>query len=362
MKWLLILVSLNVIADIGSVVESKGTGCQIERNKQKLPGDKGSTIESMDTYITGNCVGNIVFKDDTKAKITENSKLLIDDFVFDTKKSDAGKLVLKVAMGTVRYASGQIAKNNPQQVGIQTPTATIAVRGTDFTMTIDETGQSLIVLLPSCKPDEKVKEYELEENTCKVGKIDVETLAGKVSLDQAFQATYVQSATRLPTIPAIINTVEGNIGNHLIIVQPAEVQKAVKASSKTKQEQDAEFDDADASRRMAGKIANSLNETEDARLLQMIDYANKTNCNPTTNVCVLWQRPDTNETQLKGSGIAFRVSGVEHYSEVKTQGYNSNSLITIIQDDVPASILIGDGSPGGNIINIKQNNGVLKQK
>ena len=56
-------------------------------------------------------------------------------------------------MGTVRYASGQIAKANPQQVGIQTPTATIAVRGTDFSMTVDEVGQSLVMLVPSCKDE-----------------------------------------------------------------------------------------------------------------------------------------------------------------------------------------------------------------
>ncbi len=53
-------------------------------------------------------------------------------------------------MGTIRYTSGQIAKNNPQQVNVKTPTASIAVRGTDFTMTVDEAGQSLVVLVPSC--------------------------------------------------------------------------------------------------------------------------------------------------------------------------------------------------------------------
>ena len=77
------LVSANVWADIGSVGETKGISCQIERNKQKLPGNKGASIESMDTYITGGCVADIKFKDDTNVKVNENSRLLIDDFVFD---------------------------------------------------------------------------------------------------------------------------------------------------------------------------------------------------------------------------------------------------------------------------------------
>ena len=88
-------------AGIGNVSETKGTACSIERQKQKLSGEKGASVESMDTYVTGGCVSNITFKDDTKVKVTENSRLLIDDFVFDPKQSDAGKLALKVGMGTV---------------------------------------------------------------------------------------------------------------------------------------------------------------------------------------------------------------------------------------------------------------------
>ena len=50
----------------------------------------------------------------------------------------------------MRYASGQIAKKYKQNVKIRTPSATIGVRGTDFMMTVDEFGGSMITLLPSC--------------------------------------------------------------------------------------------------------------------------------------------------------------------------------------------------------------------
>ena len=83
---LLLLFSFNVYADIGSVIDVKGTNCNIERNKQKISGDKGALIESMDTYITGGCVANITFKDYTKVKVSENSRLLIDDFVFRSEE------------------------------------------------------------------------------------------------------------------------------------------------------------------------------------------------------------------------------------------------------------------------------------
>ena len=102
-----------------------------------------------DTVKTGNGTTAIKFLDDTRVDVTKHSKLIIDEFVYDPN-TQTGGLTLKAALGTVKYASGQIAKTSKQNIKIQTPTATIGVRGTDFTMTIDEVGSSTIILLPSC--------------------------------------------------------------------------------------------------------------------------------------------------------------------------------------------------------------------
>ena len=351
------LISVNGYAAIGSVSDVKGTSCEIERNKQKLPGNKGASIESMDTYVTGNCVSNITFKDDTKVKVTENSRLLIDDFVFDPKQSDAGKLALKVGMGTVRYASGQIAKNNPQKVDIKTPTATIAVRGTDFNMTVDETGESLVILVPSCKEGEKVKEYELEENRCKVGKIEVSTIMGTVTLDKAFEATMVASASMAPTPPVILNTVEGNISNNLIISKPPEIQRVARED---KSKKDLEEMEAQAARDIIRRMKE--NNNDEKPVVMPYTYADGSKgCNPANSICVKWEKADEPLIQARGRGIAFRFN-TDHYAEVKTQGYESNTSITIVQDDNIASTLIGSGDPGGNNVNIRQSSGVLKVK
>ena len=362
MKYLIalacLIASLNVWAGIGVVSDTKGTACSIERAKQKLPGDKGAAIESMDTYVTGGCVSNITFKDDTKVKVTENSRLLIDDFVFDPKQSDAGKLALKVGMGTVRYASGQIAKNNPQRVDIKTPTASIAVRGTDFNMTVDEAGQSLIILVPSCKAGEKVKEYELEENLCKVGKIEVSTIAGTVTLDKAFEGTYVTSANLMPSPPVIINTIEGKISNNLILAKPNEIQKTGKDNSKSKKEQEEE-EASEQARQLMLRIASE--QVEKPKVVVYTFASGAAGCNPAKEVCVKWEKADAPDMQSRGKGIAFR-SSTDHYAEVKTQGYESNSTITITHDDTTAVAIIGTGETGGNTITIKQTTGVVLVK
>ena len=66
----------------------------------------------------------------------------------------------------------------------------------------------------------EVKQYELQENRCKVGHIEVSTLAGTVTLDKAFEGTFITSVSMPPTPPVVMNIVEGKIGNNLIIVKP----------------------------------------------------------------------------------------------------------------------------------------------
>ena len=167
----------------------------------------------LDTVVTAKSKVTLSFEDATTVKITEQSKLLIDDFVYDSNKG-TGKLALKVALGTARYASGQIAKTNPQSVNIQTPTATIAVRGTDFSMTVDELGRSLVMLLPSCDKNGK----------CVTGAIEVSTDAGSVYMNQAYQATLVASRDSPPSKPLIIELDQANINNLLIISPPKQFQ------------------------------------------------------------------------------------------------------------------------------------------
>lgn len=230
----LLLLPSVAYAEIGSVESFKGN-INIDRNKNIFDGKKQSPIESMDTVITkSESEAKLKFKDDTTVRITPNSRLLIDDFVYDPSNSDASKISLKAAMGTIRYASGQIARNDPQKVAIRTPTATISVRGTDFAMSVDEIGRSLIVLLPSCDDDRKMYNYDERQN-CAVGEIKVETPEGFVILNQPFTATTVYSASQTPTPPVRIKPDIRNINNNMFLDTPDSITAML---SKMKKEEE----------------------------------------------------------------------------------------------------------------------------
>lgn len=210
---------INARAGVGKVTEQTGP-TEIIRDKKSISSAVNTPVQMNDTVSTARARAQLTFEDNTTVKLTEHSKIIIDDFVYDPKKG-AGKLGMKMALGTARYASGQIAKNNPQQVAIKTPTASIAVRGTDFSMTVDELGRSLVVLLPSC-----------DNKGCVTGAIEVRTYAGVVILDVPYQATLVNSAYAPPSEPVVVKLDQANINNLLIVSKPPEVKDDTHAGVK----------------------------------------------------------------------------------------------------------------------------------
>jgi len=217
----LTLLSSVGYAAIGTITEQVNAPPSIVRKSATLAASKGSGVEADDNVRTTAGKVGITFTDNTRVQINENSKLVIDSFVFDPNNKKGGKLAMKVAMGTVRYASGAVAHNNPDSVKLTTPTATIAVRGTDFTMTVDELGRSTVILLPSCP-----KGWVDMERDCKTGKIEVITDEGKVIMDKAFQATRVDSRESKPFKPTILNLSEDMINNLLILSPPKELRES----------------------------------------------------------------------------------------------------------------------------------------
>ena len=220
----LTILTTNSFATIGEVSISTGSAV-IDRKdgKADVKVKKELDVFSYDTVKTGNGKVGIKFIDDTRVDVTEHSKLVIDEFVYDPN-TKTGSLSLKATLGTVRYASGQIAKNSKQNVKISTPTATIAVRGTDFAMTVNEIGGSTIVLLPSCDSN----------GNCYVGEIEVQTDAGFVIMNQAFQATIVDTIESKPLKPVLLDLDLDMINNLLIVSQPKEIEAGIEEEKKLK--------------------------------------------------------------------------------------------------------------------------------
>jgi hypothetical protein len=379
-----LLVAGSALAEIGSVTEASGTAI-IKRGKDTIQISKGTQIKVNDKVETKNGKVKIVFKDDTNVTVTESSSLVIDDFVYDPK-SGAGKLGLKAAAGTVRYVSGSIAKD-PKNVKINTPTAAIAVRGTDFVMAVSETGGSMIMLMPTCETEQNVN---LKGLSCGSGAIDVETPAGIVKLNRPYQATLVETLNGMPS-PAVVVALNGMaIGNNLMVNPPRTTTglnviaaaraaavatgDAKKGDNKDKKEDKEDKDDAKEERQQAankeggnaraskqGRSANEGDEDPENRTKVGLDTAGNKDAlvndvaaaSDTENPYVkkLWK--DKSETQQVGWMYESLSPNSRNYANV-VMPINTQVQVTVTQDMQTNSWNFSSGKAVGQIV-INQN-------
>jgi hypothetical protein len=337
-------------ANIGSVTESTGVAV-IKRGKETITIAKGTVVQTNDKIETKNGKVKIVFKDDTNVTVTESSELVIDDFVYDPK-SGAGKLGLKAAAGTVRYVSGAIAKD-PKNVKINTPTAAITVRGTDFVMAVSETGSSMIMLMPTCEIEQGVN---LKGLTCGSGAIDVETPAGIVKMNRPYQATIVETAGQAPLPPITVNLGGAPIGTNLLISPPktiggvsiiAAAKAAAERTGDSKRDRDDKKDDKDDAKdsekqHVASKQSddrqrqNSQQSRETTTKVEAIDtrkldikVGDVGTENP--NVKKIWK--DKSETQQVGWQYESLSSNGNNYANINLT-MDTKALVIVTQDRI----------------------------
>ncbi len=210
----LLLVGGAYASSIGGIVESTGVGSLVRESSDEVTADVGQEIELNDTAQTAKGRMLIKFLDDAELSLIEHTKVFIDKVYYDPNPSKS-KMVMKMALGTARFASGRLGMVDKKNIDISTPTAQIAVRGTDFTTTVDELGRSLVILLPD----------EWGEPS---GEIIVSNEAGSITLTEAYAATMVSSVSSIPTQKVIIdNITSATIDNMFIVNPPREVREAI---------------------------------------------------------------------------------------------------------------------------------------
>ena len=192
------------VVDIGGVSELNGNA-QVLRD-QPYNATIDFAIQSNDEAVTTDGRMAITFLDDSTVRLTEHSQLYIDEYIYDSDPSKS-KMALTFGLGTARFITGNLNRISKQNIKLKTPTANIAIRGTDFTATVDELGRSLIILLPD--------KFGLSS-----GEIEVVTAMGSVLLNKPFQATTVSVFESAPSKPVILDLSLDMIDNMLIVSPP----------------------------------------------------------------------------------------------------------------------------------------------
>ena len=217
------------VVDIGDISELNGSA-QIVRDKP-YEANLQFAIQSNDEAITTNGRMAITFLDDSTVKLTEHSQLLIDEYIYDPDPSKS-KMALTFGLGTARFITGNLNRIDKQNISLKTPTANIAIRGTDFTATVDELGRSLIILLPDALG-------------LSSGEIEVVTAMGTVILNKPYEATTVSVFESAPTKPVILDLSLDIIDNMLIVTPPKEENIVEEESTSSQTNSVLDFNDLD---------------------------------------------------------------------------------------------------------------------
>jgi len=122
---------------IGTVRNSAGKAT-ITREGRVLPASEGTKLFAGDTLSTGSDGSlGVILRDDSTLSLGPESSFAIQKFLFSPAEGKFGLLV-RLTRGTMAYLSGLIGKLSPESVHIETPTASIGVRGTRFAVKTGE--------------------------------------------------------------------------------------------------------------------------------------------------------------------------------------------------------------------------------
>ncbi|MHC1790631.1 FecR family protein [Solidesulfovibrio sp.] len=106
-----------------------------------------SPVSKGDRLETGaNGVLRITLQDGTSITMQAETSLKINDFLYKNQNPGAMTMVVTFLAGVCRLVTGEIVKHNPEQYKVNSPYATIGIRGTEIGSRITAQGQ-LVALL-----------------------------------------------------------------------------------------------------------------------------------------------------------------------------------------------------------------------
>ena len=100
--------------------------------------EPGSVIRRNETIVTGaDASVGITFRDDSRTSLGPNSELHLAEYRFEPAKNEYA-FVSRMLRGTMLFVSGLISKLSPESAKVETPTATLGIRGTRFLLRVED--------------------------------------------------------------------------------------------------------------------------------------------------------------------------------------------------------------------------------
>jgi hypothetical protein len=201
----LLLVLSSPLFAIGTITAATGS-VTVERTDNQIAASSGFKLQQKDIIRTADDArAQLRFKDGTVITMGRESELDIQTFLYDEANAAKSEVRFGAAKGALRAVTGQVGRANPDRFKMQTRTATIGIRGTQFLMNIQPENETI---------------------ACTQGAIVVESEGGSVEVP-AGQLTRAQAGQPptppVPYTPEEVESLASEAGGGGEVIDPDEV-------------------------------------------------------------------------------------------------------------------------------------------
>ena len=121
----------------GIVKSVRGNVQLLNAEGSMRPAREGDAVAPIERIVTGaDAAASLVLRDGTTIVVGPSSRLDLKQFHFDSTTQD-GSLLVSLLRGSLRMITGLIGKSHPDAVRVETQTAVVGIRGTDFIVQAD---------------------------------------------------------------------------------------------------------------------------------------------------------------------------------------------------------------------------------
>lgn len=179
---------------IGRVTDLNGEVTVIHADGTRTTLQMGDAVLLGDILETGLEAGvGILLADGASLAMGEDARMVLDEMVYDPSTQE-GSIALSVMKGIFTIVSGEVAKTDPDAMTINTPVATIGIRGTQIGLDLSN-GRDLSVVM-------------MEEADGFIGEAVITNAGGVMTLNEAYFAVLVRSFDA-PPVAASMSSPEG---------------------------------------------------------------------------------------------------------------------------------------------------------
>lgn len=149
---------------VGKVVVARGEVTARAADAEPRPLERRSDIHQGETVVTGkDSRGQLRFEDGAVVALDSGSELVIEKYRFDEDDGE-DHAVVRLLTGGLRTLSGEVAERDPDNYEVDTPLASIGVRGTDYQLSLDDKQLNVAVWSGSVVVANEAGELPLGEN------------------------------------------------------------------------------------------------------------------------------------------------------------------------------------------------------